>query len=173
MTAVVVVRAVFALLVLATVASRLSADPQLQYDMRAVVTSMLASQGFEPRLSPQGPGNALPSVDIDIARCGGTVKIMPLELTVPEWQWLSEAIDPKAAKRFVYLEGTWHDVDRIGMRLEWLRHRIPAMFGMGRYVTDSVALLLVGPPGCNLAEIVDWRMMWDRRALAQHRVPSG
>jgi hypothetical protein len=59
------------------------------------------------------------------------------------------------------------------MRLEWLRHRIPAMFGMGRYVTDSVALLLVGPPGCNLTEIVDWRMMWDRRALAQHRVPSG
>jgi hypothetical protein len=101
------------------------------------------------------------------------VKIMPLELTVPEWQWLSEAIDPKAAKRFVYLEGTWHDVDRVGMRLEWLRHRIPAMFGMGRYVTDSVALLLVGPPGCNLTEIVDWRMMWDRRALAQHRVPSG
>jgi len=141
--------------------------------MRAVVSGMLAGQGFEPRLSPRGPGNALASVDIDIAQCAGTVKIMPLELTVAEESWLSEVLDPKATKRFVYLEGTWHDVDRIGMRFEWLRHRIAAMLGMGRYVTHPWALLLVGPPGCDVTEIVDWRMMWDRRALAQHRLTSG
>ena len=173
MMAVAVVRAVFALLVLAAAGSRLSADPQREIDMRAVVSGVLARQGFEPRLSPQGPGNALASVDIDIARCAGTVKIMPVELTVSEGPWLSEALDPKAAKRFVYLEGTWPDVDRIGMRLEWLRHRILAMLGMGRYITHPWALLLVGPPGCNVTEIVDWRVMWDRRALAQHRLSSG
>jgi hypothetical protein len=173
MTAVAVVRAVFALLVLAAAVSRLLADPQSEIDMRAVVSGMLARQGFEPRLSTQGPGNALASVDIDIAQCAGTLKIVPLELTVAEEPWLSEVLDPKAAKRFVYLEGTWHDVNRIGMRLEWLRHRVPAMLGMSRYIAHPWALLLVGPPGCNVAEIVDWRMMWDRRALAQHRLSPG
>jgi hypothetical protein len=168
-----VVRITFALLVLATVVSRLSAEPARNIDMRAIVSGMLARQGFEPRLSPRGLGNALPTVDVDVAGCAGTVRIMLLELAVPEAAWLSEVLDPKASKRFVYLGGAWPEVDRIGMRLEWLKHRSLAMLGLGRYDTALPALLLVGPAGCDVAGIVDWRTMWDRQVLKQVGFSSG
>jgi hypothetical protein len=173
MTAALAVRGAFALLVLATVVSRLSDDPRRAIDMRDVVAGMLAGQGLESRLSSAGPGNALASVDIEVARCSGTVKIMPLGLTIAEEAWLSEAIDLKASKRFVYVEGQWPDVDRIGLRLEWLKHRVLAAVGMSRYETALSVLLLVGPPGCNLAEITDWRMMWDKGALRRIGLSPG
>jgi hypothetical protein len=41
------------------------------------------------------------------------------------------------------------------------------MVGMSRYVAGPSALLLVGPPGCRVAEAFDWRMMWDAQALSE------
>jgi hypothetical protein len=154
-------------LLLATVAVKLWLPPSPAVDMRTAVSAILSLEGFRPRLSPQGPGSALESVDIEVPRCGGIVQVMPLRLAVWEGTWLREALDPRASRRFVYLDGAWPDVDRIGMRLEWLKHKALSVVGMSRYVAGPFALLLVGPPGCRVAEVVDWRMMWDRQALSQ------
>jgi hypothetical protein len=167
MTTLMALRAALAMLLLTTVTVRLWFPPPPAVDMRTAVGAILALKGFRPRLRQQGPGNALASVDIEVPGCDGIVQIMSLELTVWEGDWLREAIDPSASKRFVYLEGTWPDVDRMGMRLEWLKHKALSMVGMSRYVAGPSALLLVGPPGCRVAEAFDWRMMWDAQALSE------
>jgi hypothetical protein len=167
MIALMALRAALAMLLLATVAVRIWFPSPPAVDMRTAVSAILTLKGFQPRLSPQGPGNALASVDIDVPGCGGIVRIMPVQLTVWEGTWLREALDPSASKRFVYVDGTWPDVDRIGMRLVWFKHKALSLVGMSRYVAGPSALLLVGPPGCRVAEVADWRMMWDSQALSE------
>jgi len=68
-------------------------------------------------------------------------------------------------RHYVYIGRTWTKPDRPAVVVERARQAALAIFGLTRYVPSWHLLLVDAPLGCQAAERVDWRPVWDRDYL--------
>ena len=48
------------------------------------------------------------------------------------------------------------------MFLEWLKYAALDLVGASPYLPVKTAIVLADPPNCHPAEIIDWRVLWER-----------
>lgn len=146
------------------------ADPP---DMRAAVMGLVSHSGWsayeETGNSSEPLGNA---IHFRATGCEGLGQIFVVDLSLQAAPMLDQVIRSGDARRFVYLGRTWLTHDRVGMRLEWLKQKTLALFGLSQYVVNEAALVITEPRDCKVADAVDWSALWERRAQ-QARLPSG
>jgi hypothetical protein len=159
----VALRTAFAALLLATVISKMYA-PNVDRALDAGVLAALALHGLSPHRGPSEEGAALfPSIYFEAPGCDGVVQVMPIQLNLQEGPLLDGVGAPSYVRRFIYLDRTWQNPDRLGMRLVWLKYRALYMLGLSPYVPSTLALLVAQPNGCQAAEAIDWRSVWRLR----------
>jgi hypothetical protein len=164
-------RGLFAAALVATAANKLSVSSTGEFDLSGSVKAVLARQGAILREDPLARSDIARSMLFDVPGCDGALQVVPVNLGLEESALFDTVIRKDYARRFVYLEKVWFDVDRLGMRAEWMKHKVFSIFGFGQYVTVSTALLVAEPPGCDAAEKIDWPSVWDRSS-AQHAYPT-
>ena len=161
-----ILRAIFALLIIATVASKLQASARRDPDMRAAVVDVLARQGIESRVDSARTYSLLgAAVRFRMPGCDGSIDVVPIELNLHQTPLLDAIVEPGSVRHFVYLTRTSVSADRIGMRLEWLKYKALSVLGLSPYETISVALAVVEPRGCQAWSSIEWRTVWDRQTI--------
>ena len=68
-------------------------------------------------------------------------------------------------RRYIYIDRTWPQPDRLAVLVERSRQAALSVFGLTRYVPSAHLLLVDAPLGCQAADGVDWRPVWDRHYL--------
>ena len=154
-------RLTLAALLLATVISKVYTPRLDDRDLDPGVFAAVAHYGLTPRRGPPEAGTALfPSIYFEAPGCDGAVKVVPIKLSLQEAPLLDSVGGPSYVRRFVYLGRTWDNLDRFGMRLEWLKHKSLFVLGLSSYAPTSSALLVAEPRGCHAVEAIDWSLVW-------------
>jgi hypothetical protein len=161
-------RIILAALLLATAtgkiwAPRLTADP----DIRSATVAVLALKGWPAKVQPADPSQILDAViHFEPPACEEAVQIFLTNVNLQKLPYLDQTLKAGYTRRVIYMGRTWQSEDRLGMRLEWLKYKILALFGLGRFVASSTVLVIAEPAGCRAADLPDWGLAWDRQMLA-------
>jgi hypothetical protein len=162
-----VLRSILATLVLATAAGKIWSTRQLEADIRPATIAVVALKGWPTHAEAEDPADILRApIEFLPPGCNGTARIFLVDLNLQMMPMLDQMIEAGYTRRIVYMGRTWPSEDRLGLRLEWLKHKVLALFGVGRYVASSTALVVAEPPGCRAADLLDWGLAWDRQTLA-------
>jgi hypothetical protein len=87
--------------------------------------------------------------------------MIPFDINQGSLSHLMGAIKPGLDRRFIYLDGSWKEQDRLSMFAELVKHRILGLFGASPYLSNRRAVVLAEPAGCRPGEPIDWRLIWD------------
>jgi hypothetical protein len=154
-------RVVLAAALIATVASKIGRSPAVEFDVRAAVVDVIARNGGTPHAeAPSVQSELAQPMYFDVPSCDGPLQVIPVRLNLQESPLFSLVVLTGYSRSFVYLNKVWLDADRLGLRAEWIKQRALSMLGLGRYVTDAIALLVAAPPGCKFGETIDWSPVW-------------
>ena len=160
-------RGILATLLLVSAVGKIGSTRQLEADIRPATMAVLALKGWPTRAGAEDPTAVLqPPIEFVAPGCNGAARIFLVDLNLQMMPMLDQVIEAGYTRRIVYMGLTWPTEDRLGLRLEWLRHKVLSLFGLGRYVTSSTALVVAEPPGCHAADLLDWSLAWDRQTLA-------
>ena len=105
------------------------------------------------------------AITFDAPNCSGAVLVVPLAVTFEQEPIMRSAGGPHLTRRYVYLESSWDSPHRLAVFFERAKFATLAVFGLTRYVPSRQLLLVEAPSGCDAADGVDWRLVWDRRML--------
>lgn len=157
-------RTLFAGLLISTVAGKIWLARADLPDIRAGAIETMLRQGWvayeETGNHDQPLGNA---VNFRAVECEALGQLFIVGLNLQAAPMLDHITKPGYARRFIYLGRTWLNQDRFGMRLEWLKHKIFGLVGLGQYEANESAIVIVEPPDCKRAETVDWSRLWELR----------
>jgi hypothetical protein len=161
-------RIILAAFVLATATSkvwgpRLATDP----DIRSTTIAVLALKGWPAYEQPSDASQILDApIYFEAPGCEEAAQIFLTNVNLQKMPLLDQTIKAGYTRRIVYMGRTWLSEDRLGMRLVWLKHKVLSLFGLGRYVASSTALVIAEPADCRAADLLDWGLAWDRQMLA-------
>jgi hypothetical protein len=168
-------RSILALLLLATAAAKFQGTANIDQDMLATnILQVLAEHRPDAQAEIPLRRTLLPvAVEFHASECSGPIEVIPIDINLQEAPLFDVFIRPDYRRHFVYLDKTWTAADRLQMRLTWLRHKAPAMLGLGRFVTITKGLLVASPPGCQAAAAIDWSAVWTRSTPTAGARPAG
>lgn len=165
-------RAVFVSLLLLTVVTQTQGP--LDSDRERLtrnVLEVLAGQGLSARAALPPARDILPvAAQFQAPGCGDRIEVLLFHINLQEAPLFDAVLKPNYARQFAYLDETWFSENRLGMRLTWLKHRVRSVLGLSRFMRSKDGLLIVSPPGCQIAQTVDWSLVWDRRTMTPARV---
>lgn len=160
-------RGLLVVLLLVSAAGKIWSTRQLETDIRPATIAVVALKGWPTHEEAEKPADILrPPIEFLAPGCSGTARIFLVDLNLQMMPMLDQVIEAGYTRRIVYMGRTWLSEDRLGLRLEWLKHKALSLFGLGRYVASSTALVITEPPGCRAADLLDWTLAWDRQTLA-------
>ena len=81
---------------------------------------------------------------------------------------LARVAQPDFERHFYYMDLSWREQHRVSMFLEWVKYAVLDLVGASPYVPVKKAIVLADPPDCQPAEIIDWRVLWEKN---RHRNP--
>lgn len=165
-------RALFALLLIATVAYRFLTPQPAWFDIHAAASDVLLHAGATRREGPVLPDTGLlKPMYFAAPGCEGLLQVIPVRLNLEESPAFDSVVERGYVRRFAYLGKTWSAESRLDMRLEWLKAKALSVLGLSPYVSATTGLLIASPPGCTVADRIDWSQVWLRhRSTAS---PSG
>jgi hypothetical protein len=156
-------RALFAGLLLAALATKMLASPGPERDVQTMLLSLLSDHGLSGRLEPAAPGSILQStIAFTAPGCDGEVRVTPVQINLQEAPLFDSLAEQGQGWRLVYLGQTWTEPDRLGLRLAWIKHKVLAALGRGPFAPDKTVLLVVVPEACQVADSIDWQRVWYR-----------
>src|SRR5262245_44152914 len=136
-------RAILALLLLMTIATKTHVAPNLNRDE---LTSNVLEVISEERLSAQPimPTRDLlpPAVHIHAPGCTGPIEVIPIHINLQEAPLFDTFVKPNYTRRFAFLDKTWFSENRVEMRLIWLKHKLLSFLGLGLFVNSTTGLLI-------------------------------
>jgi hypothetical protein len=68
--------------------------------------------------------------------------------------------------RYVYIERTWDQPNRLAVWIQRMKYEVLAMFGQTQYIPSWHLLQVELPPDCQVTDAIDWRPVWNRDYLA-------
>jgi hypothetical protein len=107
----------------------------------------------------ENPSDILrPPIEFLAPGCSSTARIFLVDLNLQMMPMLDQVIEAGYARRIVYMGRTWPGEDRLGLRLEWLKHKALALSALGdtsrtRQRSSSQSRPAVGLPTC-------WTGVW-------------
>ena len=165
------IRAICALILVLTVAVRFQADRTRQtmmseFDASSAIAEVLRSHGLQLRDNPVKPPRLL-SVVVYFQRpeCDRASLVFPYFINAEAEPLLAHVTEPGFDRRFYYMDSSWPEQHRVSMFLEWLKYAALDLVGASPYVPVKTAIVLADPPNCRPAEIIDWRVLWEKGRL--------
>ena len=131
---------------------------------RAVIRAA-QSHGFTllERPNAEGPSRKLV---FEAPACARPLLISLLSVTFDEESLVRLVGEPGDVVRYVYLDRSWRVLpNRLAVFFEWKKHKVLELFGLTPYVPFPFMLRLAWFPGCELANAIDWQIVWRRDAL--------
>src|SRR5690242_6187011 len=61
--------------------------------------------------------------------------------------------------RYIYLDRTWSAPDPRAVFFEWKKHKALALFGIKKFMPSRYVLRIASPPGCEIAQAIDWQVV--------------
>lgn len=161
-------RVVFVSLLLLTVVTQTQGPVDSDREILASnVLEVLAAKGLDARAAQPPPRDILPvAAQFQAPGCSDRIEVVLFHINLQEAPVFDAVLKPNYVRQFAYLDETWLTENRLGMRLTWLKHRMRSILGLSRFIRSKDGLLIVSPPGCQIAPTVDWSLVWDRRTMA-------
>jgi len=157
----VALRAALIGLLVASVGYKLQRVDTERPDIRSAVMDLIARKGWPAeQLAGSSPEVIGKIVTFRAEGCGLNGQVYVVDLGFQAVPILDRAIEPDYKRHIAYLGRTWDTPDRVGVRLEWLKQKVLSALGIGDYAVNDVALVIAEPPGCRVADKVDWSGAW-------------
>jgi hypothetical protein len=103
----------------------------------------------------------LPALVFEAPGCSRPVLVV-LRISFDDEPLVRPAREQGDVLRYVYIDGFWETPDRLAFFVERMKYAALATFGLTRYVPSGHLLLVDSPPGCEAADAIDWRNVWNR-----------
>jgi hypothetical protein len=159
---------VFATMLVGSLAAKERADDVLvefdNPDLEAAVTRIAQSHGLALREHVTVAGN-VPALAFEAPGCSEPVTVA-LRVTFDFEPFVASARDRGDVLRYVYLDRSWEEPDRLAFFIERMKYAVLATFGLTRYVPSAHLLLVDAPSHCQTVEAIDWRNVWNRDYVA-------
>jgi hypothetical protein len=134
-----------------------------EFDAGAAIALVLQSHGLELRENPVKPPKLLSAVVyFQRPECKRPSLVLSYFINVEAEPILARVTEPGFERHFYYMDSSWSEQHRASMFLEWLKYMMLDLIGASRYVPAKKAIVLVDPPDCVPAEVIDWRALWER-----------
>jgi hypothetical protein len=155
---------VFATILVGSLAAKeRAADVLVDIDnvaLETAVTRVARSHGLEFQENLTIAGN-VPALVFEAPGCSRPVTVV-LRVTFDSEPLVRYARERGDVLRYAYLGRSWEKPDRLAFFLERMKYAALATFGLTRYVPSGHLLLVDAPSGCQIADAVDWRDVWNR-----------
>jgi len=109
----------------------------------------------------------LPTLAFDAKGCREPISIALLSNDLEPLSWLKALTPGNRALQFIYYDRRWRGPDRALIFWEHKKQQALAAVGLTSFVPSPYLLGITAPSGCNAADTIDWRQIWERRFLAR------
>jgi hypothetical protein len=142
------------------------------FDARAIISGLVLANSMTLRENPVKPPRVLSSiVYFQRQGCADESIAMPFSLNMEALPLLDRVlVKTDYRRRYIYLDQTWHQQNRMQMYLLWMKHAVLALASTSPFVPTKLAVVVADPIGCDTADPIDWRLVWDlkhQRSLAE------
>jgi hypothetical protein len=104
----------------------------------------------------------------DAPACARPVVISLLSVTLDDEPLVRGVGEPGDVVRYIYLDRSWTVLPNpLAVFFEWKKHKALELFGLTSYVPSAYMLRLAWHPGCDVADAIDWQVVWRRDFLMQ------
>jgi hypothetical protein len=98
--------------------------------------------------------------------CAEPVRVVLRATTFEEEPFTELAPERNYVHRYIYIEHTWDHPDRLAVWIQRMKYEVLATFSQTQYIPSWHLLQVELPPGCQVADAIDWRTVWNRDYLA-------
>lgn len=147
-------RCMFAGLLLVAVASRIKSSSAAPPDGLAVVAGVLEQQGLSPARGRYAVLFSAPG-------CDRPIRVQALSMSLEEVPLYEAMIGPGHAGRYIYLGEIRARAEPVALRASWIKSQVLSSLGLARRRLLRMVLFATEPAGCDAIERLDWRPVWD------------
>ena len=157
-------RCIFVVLLIGTVGHSIQVSSAGTESVHSAIARTLGLQGLSASKQSVPLRDDLPAWQTFAAPgCQGIVQVLPLALSLHDLPLIDALVMPGYDRHYVYAGRTWPTVDRVAMRLEWLKLRVASALSFRPAVLPGTVLVVAAPPGCSFVEQIQWRPVWEPR----------
>jgi hypothetical protein len=161
--------ALFALILTGSVLTnaRPNAPPAEANQLAAAIIDVARSNNLLFRGETTLANLGLTTLAFDAKGCREPISIALLSIDLEQLPWLRALDRENRMLDFIYYDRRWREPDRVSIFWEHKKQQALAVVGLTSFVPSPYLLGIMAPSGCNAADAIDWRQIWDRRYLAR------
>jgi hypothetical protein len=158
------VRTVFACILAGSLAAKDRTSDVLadRRSLEPAVIRVAYSGGLAFRQATTVTGTDIRTLAFDAAGCSQPVMVTLVSVTFDQEPAVRSGGQPGYVLRYVYIDRSWAEPDRLAVFVERIKYAALALFGLTQFVPDWHLLLIQSPAHCRAADDVDWRFVWRR-----------
>ena len=155
---------VFASMLVGSLATKeLAADaPVDEADFDPAVIRVARAQGLAFREYSTFTGTNVRAMAFEAPGCSRPVQVVVTYEDLGQGAILGVGGEEGDVLRYVYIDRSWDKPDRLALYLQRMKYALLKTFRLTRYDPDPRVLLVDAPPGCQVADAIDWRNAWNR-----------
>ena len=161
--------ALFALILTGSVLTNARPDdpPAKANQLAAAIIDVARSNNLSFRGQATLANLGLATLAFDAKGCREPISIALLSIDMEQLSWLKALTPENWTLHFIYYDRRWREPDRASIFWEQKKQQALAVVGLTSSVPSPYLLGITAPSGCNAADTIDWRQIWDRRFLAR------
>jgi hypothetical protein len=141
-------------------------------NIELAILNVARSHGLAFREYTTITGTDVRALVIEAPGCSRPVLVVPLLVTFDQDPIVRSAHEQGDVLRYVYIDRTWDKPDRLAVFVERMKYAALATFGLTRYEPSWHLLLVESPSHCQVADAIDWRLVWNRDYLRDHKTDN-
>jgi hypothetical protein len=159
--------ALFALILTGSVLTNARPDdpPTEANQLAAAIIDVARSNNLSFRGQTTLANLGLVTLAFDAKGCREPIAIALLSIDMEQLSWLKALTPEDHTLHFIYYDRRWREPDRVSIFWERKKQQALAVVGLTSSVPSPYLLGITAPSGCNAADTIDWRQIWDRRFL--------
>jgi hypothetical protein len=159
--------ALFALILTGSVLTNTRSDdpPAEANQLAAAIIDVARSNNLSFRGQTTLANLGLATLAFDAKGCREPISIALLSIDLEQLPWLRTLNPENQTLRLIYYDRRWREPDRVSIFWEHKKQQALAVVGLTSSVPSPYLLGITAPSGCNVADTIDWRQIWDRRYL--------
>ena len=162
------VHAIFATILVCSLAARArTTDVLIEHDsLEPAVLRVARLHGLAFREQVTIAGTDRRALVFEAHGCSRPVRIGLRLLTFEEEPILQSTTEQGYVRRYVYIDHSWDRPNRLAVWVQRIKYEVLATFGQTQYIPSWYLLRIESPPDCQVANAIDWRIVWNRDYLA-------
>jgi hypothetical protein len=162
---------VFASLLFGSLAAKqLAADAPIDAaDFEPTIIRVAGAQGLAFREYSTLTGTDVSAMAFEAPDCSRPVLIVVLEENLDRAAMVDLGGEVGDVLRYIYIDRSWDKPNRLSFYIQRMKYALLKTFRLTRYDPNPRVLWVDAPSGCQIADRIDWRNVWNRDYLAATR----